>query len=98
MKWCQSLVLTHLMDDGYFLLFAQGFIHHIHFWRTHNCFSKWNDGLGRTDLNFSKPSERGENGIVQMMWSPQAAIVQSSTTSNKRNKLSVIYTSNVLKH
>lgn len=50
--------LTHLVNNGYFLLFSQIFVDHVHLWRTYHCFSEWNDGLGRTDLNFSKPLKR----------------------------------------
>lgn len=50
--------LTHLVNDGYFMLLAHLFVHHVHFWRTHHCLSKWNDGLGCTDLNFCKPLKR----------------------------------------
>jgi len=50
--------LTDLVNDGYFLLLAQVFIHHVHFWRTYHCFSEWDDGLGGADLNFSEPSKR----------------------------------------
>lgn len=37
--------LTHLVDDGNFLLLAQVFIHHVHFWRTDHRFPEWNDGF-----------------------------------------------------
>ncbi len=53
-----AVVVTHLVNDGYFLLLSQIFVDHVHLWRTYHCFSEWNDGLGCADLNFSKSLKR----------------------------------------
>lgn len=53
-----SVASTHLVNDGHFLLLAQFFVDHVHLRRTHYSLSERNDGLGRTDFNFSKPTKR----------------------------------------
>lgn len=49
---------THQVNDGHFLLLAEVFVYHVHFWRKHHSFSEWNDRLGCADLNFGKPLKR----------------------------------------
>lgn len=56
--------LTYLVYDGYFLLLAQVFVYHVHFWRTYHCFSEWNNRLGCADLNFSKPLQRQVENLL----------------------------------
>lgn len=53
-----SCSLTHLVYDGNFLLLAQLFIHHIHFWWANHCFSEWYDGFWCAYFNFSKPLKK----------------------------------------